>query len=649
VLIKTLRVQNFRSLKDVSLEVDCLTALVGPNGCGKSALLRALELFYASSLRLSMDDFYNRDTTRDIVVSVTFADLQKEAQERFAAYLDGSTLTVERVITWEGGKLRATYHGSRLSNPEFAAVRSADKAADKKHAYEALAKNAKYASLPAWKNQTDGLRALEEWEQGNAGALTRMRDSGQFFGFTEVGQGYLGDFTKLLFIPAVRDASVDAEERRGSVLSDLLDLVVRSVLANKEAVRRLREDTQRQYADILDPSKLTELTGLSAKLTATLDSFAPGAMVNLLWQPLQQVEIPMPKADVRLIEDEFEVTVERTGHGLQRAFVVTMLQHLALAQRGAGQVGEDTSRGDSRGTGRIPNLVLVIEEPELYQHPNRQRHLAQVLAQLAGGLTPGVADVTQIIYATHAPIFVGVDRFDQVRLLRKEGCATGPKTTQLSKVTLDAVAERVWEANGRIGDKYTGHTLRARLLTLMTPWMSEGFFAEVVVLVEGEDDRAALVGTATALNIEFERIGVSIIPCLGKQSMDRPAIIFGSLGIKTYLVWDGDEGEKDARPEDNHRLLRLLAAPVEDWPSGIFERYACFRTELEDVMREELGADDYGRWLRECQAEHGIPKKAHALKNPAVVAGVLKKAREANSGCQTLEEIVRRIVALRDQ
>ena len=35
----------------------------------------------------------------------------------------------------------------------------------------------------------------------------------------------------------------------------------------------------------------------------------------------------------------------------------------------------------------------------------------------------------------------------------------------------------------------------------MTPWMGEGFFADVVVLVEGEDDRAAILGYANRRNM----------------------------------------------------------------------------------------------------------------------------------------------------
>ena len=42
-----------------------------------------------------------------------------------------------------------------------------------------------------------------------------------------------------------------------------MDLVVRSVLANKEALKKLKEETQKQYEEILDPAKLTKINVLA--------------------------------------------------------------------------------------------------------------------------------------------------------------------------------------------------------------------------------------------------------------------------------------------------------------------------------------------------------------------------------------------------
>src|SRR5207249_7341822 len=105
--------------------------------------------------------------------------------------------------------------------------------------------------------------------------------------------------------------------------------------------------------------------------------------------------------------------VSNTGHGLQRAFVLTMLQHLALVEsRSVATLNaklENASQNVERtttapGKFRLPNLVIGIEEPELYQHPSRQRHISNVLQTLVSGTTGNVAEQTQVIFSTHSPL-----------------------------------------------------------------------------------------------------------------------------------------------------------------------------------------------------------------------------------------------------
>lgn len=672
MIIEAVRVRNFRSIFDETLVCDELTALVGPNGAGKSTFLRALDLFYSTSPRIDAEDFYNSDTTVEIAVAITFARLSPGARDLFTSYMQGDKLTVERVFKWENGKTSATYHGASLQNPAFQKIRDGltvkDRGKTARTEYDAIRANADCADLPAWSNISAVEPALKKWEAEHPEKCARERDDGRFFGFTEVGHGYLGRFTRFLFIPAVRDASEDAAEGRGSVLTVLMDMVVRSVLASKEEVRKLKEETQQRYNDLMKPENLPELDQLAGRLSKTLQAFVPNAGVDLHWLPPDEIKIEMPKADVKLVEDRYATAVHRTGHGLQRAFILTMLQHLAMAQSAndnkPAEAPEDTPQPIAKPEAKIalPNLVLAIEEPELYQHPNRQRHLAKIFLQLACGVTPGVADKTQVIYATHSPLFVGLDRFNQIRLLRKIDNGEGkPKVTKVIGTTLDTIAEKEWEANGKKGPKYTGETLAYRLHSIMTPWINEGFFAEAVVLVEGEDDYAAIAGMARAMDCDLESVGVSVIPVSGKRSLDRPAIIFREFGIPVYLLWDSD-GEKgetagacpkcgkllDGKPDpaDNRRLLRLVGKAEEDWPAYQDAHYCCFKRDLETTLKAEIGEALFDELLDQCRTEFEIPKPRHAVKNPAVIATIIKRAQKEGKMCKTLENAVKSILAL---
>jgi hypothetical protein len=653
MIIKEARVKNFRSILDESLPCDCLTALVGRNGTGKSSFLRALEMFYDPSAKVTAEDFYAEDTSQDIEIAVTFSDLTAQEQDFFSAYIDKVTLTVVRVFSLVPGRKSGTYHGMRLQNPDFSDVRSAGGKRDITAKYNELKGTDKYSSLPTVRSSEQALAALGQWESEHLDGCSRLRDDGQFFGFTEVGQGYLGRHTRFIRVPAVRDASDDATEKRGSCITEIMDLVVRSVLAARKDVTIFKEETQAKYKDILDPSKLTELTTLQSQLTSTLKHYAPDASVSLRWAELADIKIPMPEAEVKLLEDGYESAIQRTGHGLQRAFILTMLQHLIAAR----EIERATEEGfgfeediPAREELHLPNLILAIEEPELYQHPSRQRHMASVLLQLAQGSIPGVAKKTQVIYSTHAPLFIGLDRFDQIRLLRKEnGEAKKPKVTKVAKAELGAVAEEIWRACGQQGVKYTAETLRHRLQALMTPWVNEGFFAHIAVLVEGEDDRAAILGAARSMGHDFDSGGITVVPCMGKNNLDRPLVIFRQLGIPVYVVWDSDHGQDDAKPEVNRYLMRLIGETEDDWPNAVEHRYACFKTKLESVLSEEIGHDLFAQKLSEVQEQLGISKKKDALKNPAVFQQIVERAAAEGKVSATLKGIVEKIVGLKLQ
>jgi len=309
MIIQELHVKNFRSILDESFPCDCLTALVGRNGAGKSSFLRALEMFYDPSAKVIAEDFYAEDTSQDIEIAVTFSDLTAEEKGFFSAYIDNDTLTVVRVFSLASGRKSGTYHGMRLQNPEFGEIRGAGGKRDITARYNELRSSDKYSSLPTVRSADQALEALGQWETEHPDECRRLRDDGQFFGFTEVGQGYLGRYTRFIRIPAVRDASEDATEKRGSCVTEIMDLVVRSVLATRKEVTSFKEETQAKYKDILDPSKLTELTTLQDQLTNTLKQFAPDASVSLKWAKLADINIPMPEAEVKLLEDGYESAV----------------------------------------------------------------------------------------------------------------------------------------------------------------------------------------------------------------------------------------------------------------------------------------------------------------------------------------------------
>lgn len=218
MIIESLHVKNFRSIYDENISCERLTALVGANGSGKSSFLHALRLFYSKSPKIDFEDFYNRNIDVEISIAITFKDLSDNAKTRFSTYLQNENLTVERVFYYrEGNRLVNAYHGSTLQNPDFNKIKETigigDKGKTAQSHYYALKENLKYRVLPEWSRRLqDNIVNLEKWESDHSDDCVRIRDNGQFFGFTEVAQGYLGEFTQFLFIPAVKEATEEAYE-----------------------------------------------------------------------------------------------------------------------------------------------------------------------------------------------------------------------------------------------------------------------------------------------------------------------------------------------------------------------------------------------------------------------------------------------------
>lgn len=627
MIIESLQVRNFRCIYDETLPCEDLTAVIGPNGSGKSSFLKALDIFYDPQSKISEDDFYNDNTLKNIIISVTYNDLTDDEKRIFRKYIRNNKLTVDKVITWQNGRYSQKYHGNIPKNPDFELFRKAS-GGNMRIEYNKLG-DGEYPDLPNYTRKEEAEKSLQEWEELNSDRCELKRDDGQFFGFTEVGNANLGYNTKFIYIPAVHNASEEAADGRGSALAEIMDIVVRSVLEKNEEFVNLQKEAQERYNDTVN-SKTKELKDLQGDLSSILNIYVPEAKVKLKWTE-ELIKLPTPKARIKLIEDDYSSLVENTGHGLQRAFIMTLFQFLASMQ--------SSNSHDDESINSIQNLIIGIEEPEIYQHPNRQRHLSRIFYDLATNGLTGTIDKVQIIYTTHSPLFVGVDRLDNIRKLHKvKEEFSEPKRAKVNFTCLSNVARLL---------SYTPKALETRLHAVMTPWMNEAFFSDLTVLVEGEEDRAAIMGLSAEMGYDLESMGISVIPCMSKHNIDKLYVIFREFQIPLYCIWDSDYGN-DAEKRPNQRLLRLLNYRCrEDWPKLITDNFACFKENLGTTLRTEIGETLFDNVLTNFMRTNHIKKKGQAFKRIKFIQEVIKEAKQYGKSCRTLETIILKIVYLR--
>lgn len=645
------RIKNFRSLRDIEVSFGAHTAFIGGNGAGKSSILKAIEKFYSTSKNCDADDFFGRDQEQPIEIELTFHQLSDQEVASFEDRVRDGKLVVTRIF--DNSASSGRYHGVVPQIPDFVAIRSLSGAMQKRSAYDALRENNPlYSDLPIANSAAAVDQALQDWEVAHPEQLVLLLDDGQFFGFQNNSRGKLQRHTSFVFIPAVREASADAADSKTSAIGKLLELLVRSQILQRADVLAFKAQMTEAYQALVSAENMPELGTLAGALTADLQGLYQDAEVALNWREVGEMPVPLPMADVFLKDDGFGGPVDRQGHGLQRAFIFTLLQHLARAalpeenNPGAGDADGNAPDGPA-AVANAPTLILAIEEPELYQHPTKQRHFAEVLRGLSSGTLPGVQGHTQIIFGSHSPMFISMGKADEIRLTRRSACDDSEfKQCSLQALDLSIVAQKLERGWDKPAGSYNAQTLMPRLHILGAE-LAEGFFANGVILVEGRSDKAALTATARMLGVNFEAAGIAILSAEGKSNLDRPYVIFRELGIPTFLLWDCDHHLPEAKrkPATDLALSKLAkpdqvfdAAPTDDLVSDC---YAHFGNALEHRLKQDITPEIHAECLAAACEPFGVEPNNDTQKIPEVVYQTLRRAQEQGRESDMLKNVVR--------
>lgn len=623
--LSKLRIQNFRSFVDQTVDLTGLTMLVGPNGAGKSNVLNALNIFFRTRAGtfndkwvLKDEDFFGKKTENAICITLTFVDLPAAAQEDFKAYYRNGELTVSAKAAWSSDIMGAEvkHFGSRLGVKAFGEfyknLENGASVAELKRIYGTL-KEATPA-LPAPGTKAAMEEALRAFEAANPALCEPIESNDQFYGWSK-GANLLAKYVQWVYIPAVKDAASEQDESKNSALGALLTRTIRSKINFEEPLRALKQEVEVKYKDLLAEKK-ADLAGISESLQNRLREWAtPTAQINLDWNydDTKSIVVSEPFAKAFVGEGGFVGEVGRLGHGLQRTFIVSLLQELAMAE------GENQ-----------PKLILGFEEPELYQHPPQARHLATVLEELSekGG---------QVVATTHSPYFVSTANYGGIRRTHRE-----PRTnpTKVVSTTQDKISARL--AAALPGPAAAVSSVMARVEQIMQPSQNELFFTTLPVLVEGLEDVAFI---SSYLNVSgrwglFRRYGGHFITASGKTNLSRPLAIALELGIPVFVVIDSDirptaHREDENNKRDNGCILTLMGVPLPpDFTQTAFAPpMAMYAPSLPDVVKGEIGIE---RWNAASTATGlvGVNEK-----NSQLIAATLEKLWADSVRSPTLEAL----------
>lgn len=583
--IQSVHIKNFRTLEEVTIPFDSVTTFIGPNGAGKSTVLRALDWFFNGKPgSLSEKDCSFGATAEGIEVRVTFNDLTSKDREELGKYAPDSVATF---TAWK----RRSGDGSEVLSanakglPEFTAIKVAKSATTKKDLYASLRDSRSDLELPSANTGPAVEQAVIAWEAAHTDQLIDVPEALQtnFFGFNSGGK--MSGLFDFVLVTADLRASEESIDGKSSIIGRILERSVDRAAAD-EAIAEIVEESRVKQQKVYEEKFKAQLDAMTKQLNEVVASYSPGRAVTVF---PAEVELKAPRTtfDVSVMDGTTETAVERQGHGFQRTLLISALQLLA-------QSGTASALGV---------ICLAIEEPELFQHPIQAQTFAKVLRSLSED--PGKR--IQVTYATHSPYFLEARNFHQVRRLTRS--AEKKPMVAVHFATVDEVKTKL---HGTVDADQVGRQLDG----MVTSRLSVALFAARALLVEGETEAAVFygIGDRGAVGL-LESQGLSIVPAGGKGGIPLAHAILTSLGIPTYVLFDGDSGfevraqaagkttaaingERTKFSTENRRLLKYLGETEADFPSEqVGERVATLGDHLENYLDT-----NWPEWVTSCTA-----------------------------------------------
>lgn len=628
--IKRVSISNFRAIRDISVEFGRLTTIIGENNSGKSAVLAAIALFFDSAPRIDRKDFYNDNISDPVQITISFHNLTPAELLQFSANIIDDELTVTRTFNSDSTKDNGAFSVDSMVNPDFIEVRNNTSKTDKRELYRVLREQYDLDSVTN-ADQIDGI--LDAWEAANPDKLRRQKIGG-FRGFKNVAIGQLRSKCEFILVQAVRDAANDVADSKRSPVLELLNTIARQTIENNIDFQNFKREADSRILSFTDPRNVKALSGISDELTGILGKYYSDSSLIATWQPLTEIPISFPAAQIEVKNGLFTSDIGRVGHGLQRAVILTVLEYVARRR----SLSEEN---ESEFIEAQSDIILAIEEPEIYQHPTKQRLFRHVLKELSSSFSASTGIRLQIICVTHSSLFVDISRCEEIRVIRKHNSSAA-----VTSITLRRCAELLGAYSGKAEHEYFSESQMAARMHVFTPEIAEGFFARKVILVEGISDKSLVEASFANQGRSCTAEGIVIANAGGKNNIDRLSIIFRELKIPFYIIIDNDQADNSKRAEDRiaaNKLLQQISgvtiADCVDWPEGVHKNYCAWDGNIEKYIKSVVGTDAYDAVRNSCATEFGISAK-DCEKSPTVATEMMKRLLMQSYNFQKLDALI---------
>lgn len=550
--LATLRIQNWRSIKSLEIQFQDLMIFIGQNNHGKSNVLSAILFFFGEIKPQDLD--FNRGS-QELFVEATFTDLDDTDRNTFKKYLRHDGAIQVRKTAYIDGNFE--YRGF-LQNPVDDWLKESNASSFTKREVASSLPFHPFLPKVGRLSKQDIVDAQAKYIAENLAAVAfnfEIEDT-NFLGLKSVAKGIFGD---VYFIPAVKDATDDFTTKEASAFGKLYAAIIESMSTNnpewkdtKDKLRSLFGTLNRRDANGAEnQNRPKELTEFERSLSDELTSWGAEIDVEVLPPDIDGVF----RANTQVwIDDGMRTDIRRKGHGLQRALTFALIKVVSdRLKKERERLAEDADHARAVSA----STYFILEEPELYLHPQAQRALFDTLASLSESRN-------QVILCTHASALIDVERYKSICIVRKDDEVRGTEICQCS--------DDIFSGDGKKD---------FNLSYWINPDRSELFFAKRVVLVEGPTDKTCIPLLAKRLGIF--RYDYTLIDCGSKDNIPLYAQLLNKFKIPYVAVYDLDHQAHKAHDaiESADKSSALVEASL--------DRALAMSIVLSNDIEEELG------------------------------------------------------------
>ena len=296
------------------------------------------------------------------------------------------------------------------------------------------------------------------------------------------------------------------------------------------------------------------------------------------------VETEVDKLVCRLLGlgDENGRELSSLGEGVQYAFNILLQIIEIIYNVKATRKPEDfEERLINRDGKKLFPLFLVLDEPEVHQHPYRQRSLIRKIKALIENnnqeflnLLKDLFDIDgltgQIFIATHSPNIL-LDNYRQfIRLYKSTGTDSQLKIVSGMNVVID--------------DKLYKHMLHNFI------YLKEAMFSKCIIFVEGDTENGAIPVFAERMGLDMDERGIGVIKLDGADSVKRCKALYKSFGIKSIALIDKDKKESYSSEPD------IYFTKANDYEEDVYDNFKL--TDYLKSCKELSGVEPYIPILR---------------------------------------------------